>query len=226
MTVESIRQHALPSLCAAMLAGTSLGAEVIDRIAAVVGYEAIALSEIDMESRLEALLNRTPAAPSQAYREQLLERLIDRRLILQDLTTTPFLTAQPEEIEDQMRSLRTQEYLGGRNFPDALQHYGLTEADCRTYLSERIGFERYVSFRFKTGLDADLEAAREYYRDEYEPRLRALGEPAEPFDEVVEEISQIVVERRANALLDQRLRALRAATRIRVIAASGDAQEP
>lgn len=226
MTVESIRQQALPSLCAAMLAGTALGAEVIDRIAAVVGYEAIALSEIDMEARLEAFLNRTDSAPSQAYREQLLERLIDRRLVLQDLTTTPFLAAQPEEIEDQMRALRTEEYLGGRNFPEALQHYGLTEADCRTYLGERIGFERYVSFRFKTGLDADLEAARAYYRDEYEPRVRALGESAKPFEDVAEEISRIVVERRANELLDQRLRTLRAATRIRVIAASGGAQGP
>lgn len=209
-----------------MLAGVPVGAEVIDRIAAVVGYEAIALSEIDMEARLEALLNRTDSDPSQAYREQLLERLIDRRLILQDLTTTPFLTAQPEEIEDQMRELRTQEYLGGRNFPEALQHYELTEADCRAYLSERIGFERYVSFRFKTGLDADLEAARAYYLDEYEPRVRALGEAAKPFDDVAEEISRIVVERSANALLDQRLRALRAATRIQVIAASGGVQGP
>lgn len=209
-----------------MLAGVPVGAEVIDRIAAVVGYEAIALSEIDMEARLEALLNRTDSDPSQAYREQLLERLIDRRLILQDLTSTPFLSGGEEEIDDQMRALRTQEYLGGRNFPEALQHYELTEADCRAYLSERIGFERYVSFRFKTGLDADLEAARAYYRDEYEPRVRALGEAAKPFDDVAEEISQIVVERSANALLDQRLRALRAATRIRVIAASGDAQGP
>ena len=224
--MECLRQQALPSLCAAMLAGAALGAEVIDRVAAVVGHEAIALSEIDMEARLEALLNRTDSAPSQAYREQLLERLIDRRLILQDLTATPFLAAQPAEIEDQMRALRTQQYLGGRNFPDALQHYDLTEADCRAYLSERIGFERYVSFRFKTGLDADLEAARAYYRDEYEPRLRALGEPAQPFDDVAEEISRIVVERKANALLDQRLKALRAATRIQVIAASGDMQGP
>ena len=224
--MECRRQPALPSLFAVMLAGAAVGAEVIDRVAAVVGHEAIALSEIDLEARLEALLNRTDSAPSPAYREQLLERLIDRRLILQDLTSTPFLTVQPAEIEDQMRELRTQQYLGGRNFPEALQHYGLTEADCRTYLSERIGFERYVGFRFKTGLDADLEAAREYYRDEYEPRLRALGEPAKPFDDVAGEISRIVVERRANALLDQRLRALRAATRIQVIAASGDAQGP
>ena len=220
------RQQVLRAMCAAMLAGATLGAEVIDRVAAVVGHEAIALSEIDMEARLEAFLNRTDSAPSQAYREQLLERLIDRRLILQDLAATPFLTAQPAEIEDQMRALRTQRYLGGRNFPDALQHYDLTEADCRAYLSERIGFERYVSFRFKTGLDADLEAARAYYREEYEPRVRALGEPAQPFDDVAEEISRIVVEREANALLDQRLRTLRAATRIQVIAASGDMQGP
>lgn len=224
--MDCLRQRALPALCAAMLSGAPLGAEVIDRVAAVVGHEAIALSEIDMEARLEALLNRTSPAPSQAYREQLLERLIDRRLILQDLTATPFLTAQPAEIEGQMRALRTQDYLGGRNFPDALQHYDLTEADCRAYLSERIGFERYVTFRFKTGLDADLEAARAYYREEYEPRVRALGEPAQPFDDVAEEISRIVVEREANALLDQRLRTLRAATRIQVIAASGDMQGP
>ena len=148
------------AIAATVSLATGLGAEVIDRVAAVVGLEAVALSEIDTEARLEALLNRKDLAVTDANREELLGRLIDRRLVLQDLAGTPFLRAQPDEIEGQMRQLRSLRYLDGRDFPAALRHYGLTEEDCRAFLDARISFERYVSFRFKTGLDTDNEAAR------------------------------------------------------------------
>ena len=49
---------------------------------------------------------------------------------------------------------------GRRDFEAALRHYALTEEDCRSFLVESIAFERYVAFRFKTGLNAGQPASK------------------------------------------------------------------
>ena len=208
------------------LSASGARAEVLDRIAAVVGNEAITVSEIDVDLRLEALLNRTELGELSQRNAEVLQRLIDRRLVLQDLAFTPFLRAQPEEVEEQLEQLRKDQYLDGRDFPAALLHYGVTEADCQKFLEERIGFERYVSFRFETGLEADTAGVGAFYRDEYAARQRALGEPVEPLEAIAETISRILVARQANVLLERRLQELRVTHRIEILASSREEPRP
>lgn len=200
--------------------------EILDRVAAVVGNEAIAVSEIDTDLRLEALLNRTELGAWSQRSEEVLQRLIDRRLVLQDLAIAPFLRAQPEEVEEQMEQLRTDRYLDGRDFAAALLHYGVTEDDCRKFLEERIGFERYVSFRFETGLEAETDAVEAFYRDEYAAGQRAIGQPVETLEAVAETISRILVARQANVLLERRLQELRVSRRIKILASALEEPQP
>ncbi len=208
---------------AAVVSAAGVRAEIVDRIVAIVGLEAITSSEVETELRLEAMLNQADVKPAEEAGESALQRLIDRRLILQDLEVTPFLLAQPAEAERLLRQLRDQTYLDGRDFNSALIHYGLTEADCEAFIAERIRFERYVSFRFKTGLDAEPASVESYYRDEYLRLQRELGEPVEPIESVSEAISQILLERRASQLLEERLKDLRALHRIEILPfASGE----
>ena len=203
----------------ALLSGGARG-EILDRVAAVVGNDAIAVSEIDTDLRLEALLNRTELGARSQRNNEVLQRLIDRRLVSQDLAIAPFLKAQPEEVEEQMEQLRREQFLDGRDFAAALLHYGVTEADCRKFLEERIGFERYVSFRFETGLEAETAAVEAFYRDEYAARQRAMGQPVEPLEAVAETISQILVARQANVLLERRIQELRVSRRIKILASA------
>ena len=209
----------------ALLSGGARG-EILDRVAAVVGNEAIAVSEIDTDLRLEALLNRTELGARSQRNNEVLQRLIDRRLVLQDLAIVPFLKAQPEEVEEQMEQLRSDQFLDGRDFAAALLHYGVTEADCRKFLEERIGFERYVSFRFETGLEAEAVAVEDFYRDEYAAAQRAMGQPVEPLEAVAETISRILVARQANVLLERRLQELRVSRRIRILASALEEPQP
>ena len=203
----------------ALLSGGARG-EILDRVAAVVGNEAIAVSEIDTDLRLEALLNRTELGAGSQRNTEVLQRLIDRRLVLQDLAIAPFLKAQPEEVEEQMEQLRRDQFLDGRDFAAALLHYGVTEADCRKFLEERIGFERYVSFRFETGLEAETVAVEAFYRNEYAARQRAMGQAVEPLEAIAETISRILVARQANVLLERRLQELRVSRRIKILAST------
>lgn len=201
----------------ALLSGGARG-EILDRVAAVVGTEAITVSEIDTDLRLEALLNRTELGARSQRNNEVLQRLIDRRLVSQDLAIAPFLQAQPEEVEEQMEQLRRDQFLDGRDFAAALRHYGVTEADCRKFLEERMGFERYVAFRFETGLEAETAAVEAFYRDEYAAGQRAMGQPVEPLEAVAETISRILVARQANVLLERRLQELRVLRRIKILA--------
>lgn len=199
----------------ACLLGTApLRPEIVDGVAAIVGTEAITLSEIDLELRIESLLNNAEFVGIEDRAEDVLQRLIDRRLILQDLSQTPFLIVQDDEVEGQFGRLRAQQYLGGRDFDAALGHYGLTEEDCRSFLVESIAFERYVAFRFKTGLNAGQPAIEAYYRNEYAVPRRARGEQVAPLEAVSDSIARIIVERQATSLLEERVLELRSLNRI------------
>ena len=208
---------AVLALAASLGPGVARG-EIVDRIAAIVGLEAITLSQVGSELRLVAMLNRaeteeTPEATAEAIR-----RLIDRRLVLQDMAATPFLLAEPAEVERQLGQLREETYLGGMGFAAALTHYGLTLKDVQAVVEERIAFERYVSFRFKIGLNIDAGDVESYYREQYAATLRERGLPVEPLASVSAAISEILLERQANELMTERMKELRALTVIRVLA--------
>ena len=209
---------------AAALSIAGLRAEIVDRIAAIVDLEAVTASEVETELRLAAMLNRADLDLATESSEDALQRLIDRKLILQDLAVTPFLLAQPAETELQLGLLREETYRGGRDFNAALAHYGLTEADCKSFIEESIAFEQYVTFRFKTGLDAEPEEVESYYRDEYLPLRRERGAPEEPLESVSRAITQILLERRASRLLEERLQELRIVNRIEILEFSNGEQ--
>ena len=209
---------------AAALSIAGLRAEIVDRIAAIVDLEAVTSSEVETELRLAAMLNETDLDLDVESSGDALRRLIDRKLVLQDLAVTPFLLVQPAETERQLGLLRDESYRGGRDFNAALAHYGLTEADCRPFVEESIAFERYVTFRFKTGLGAEPAEVESYYRDEYLPLRRERGEPEEPLESVSRFITQILLERRASRLLEERLQELRLMSRIEILEFSSGEQ--
>ncbi len=216
MTPEAIRiMRAVTMAAAGLFAALGLRSEIIDRVVAIVGTEAVTLSDVTAELGLEAMLAHTEARSIAEAGEAILGRLIDRRLIAQDMTATPFLLPWDEEVEEGVSALRGQRYLGNRDFGAALAHYGLTESDCRSFIQQQIAFERYVSFRFKTGLSANAAEIAAYYGNEYLPGILQRGERPQPVEQVAERISEVLIERRATELLDQRLIELRSITRVK-----------
>ncbi len=207
-----------------LLAVMSARAEIIDGVAAVVGAKAVTLSEIDRDLRLVGLFNAAEADMSAAGRRAALWRLIERRLIQQDIGQANFLNAEPEEVEERMRELYGLRFAAGRDFPAALRRYGLTARECRDFLSEQIAFERYTALRFKTGLNASGEEIEDYYETVYAPRQRQLGATPEPLAAVSARIEQILIEGKTDRLIEERIKELRALTRVEILAS--DLREP
>ena len=210
--------HRAAILVAIALTAPALGAEIVDRVAAIVGREAITLSQVRTQLHVVALLNQAEPDSLEAGGEAALRSLVDRRLAMQDLALTPFLLAPEEEVEGPLQGLRQRTFAGGRDFAAALAHYGLTEDDCRTFLREQVSFERYVSFRFGTGQEVSSGSVEAYYRDEYVPGQTERGAIVAPLESVRAQISEVIAERQANVLLEQRILELRALTHIEILA--------
>ena len=210
--------HRTAILAAIALTAPALGAEIVDQVAAIVGREAITLSQVRTQLHVVALLSQAEPDSLEAGGEAALRSLVDRRLAMQDLALTPFLLAPDEEVEGPLQDLRQRTFVGGRDFAAALAHYGLTEDDCRTFLREQVSFERYVAFRFRTGQEVSPDSVEAYYRDEYGPGQTGRGAMVAPLESVREQISEVIAERQANVLLEQRILELRALTHIEILA--------
>ena len=194
-------------------------AEVIDKIVAVVGKQAITASEVEQRVRLEALLNRQPLDLSVERRREALDRLTEWRLLEQEMTVGNLLdTGEQKEVAKGMKELERGKFIEDRSLQSALELYGLRQEDLSEFLREQVLFRRYWEFRFKTGLEALPEEVKRYYEREFVPEFRKTHQSdPPPLEEVSSQIAEILVERRAMELLDDWLKEMRAVTRVEIL---------
>ena len=75
-------------------------------------------------------------------------------------------------------------------------------------------FERFVAFRFKTGLDVSAQAVEAYYKESFLPATRRLQAEAPPLEEVYDKIAAAVMDERADSMLVVWLKETHARTRV------------
>lgn len=152
----------LPALLLAPLLAlpTGAGAEVIDRVAAVVGGQAIPLSELDARWR-ELQAHPQPGGPE--TREELLNRLIDVRVQLNRARELG-VEADPRDVEDALHRL-----MEGNGIPSldaldrALAEEGRTVEDLRRELADQLTRMRLIQREVTASLRISDETLRRYY---------------------------------------------------------------
>ncbi len=185
-----------------------LQAEILDRTVALVGTEPILRSEVRAQVRLEAMFDDRPLDESDEALEAALERLIDQKLLSAQIGLSGMDYEDPSELERQVRELSTQTF-AGLPLTDALSRYGLTAQQAQDFLRRQLRFANYVRFRFRSGLEASPTDVRQEYRLLY----GGLANPP-PLEDVESELIDRVRMRAAEAALADRIRTLRATTRI------------
>jgi hypothetical protein len=186
-------------------------AEILDRTVAVVGTQAITASEVELQLRLEQMFNNAPLDLSADARQAALQRLIEQRLIEADMTLAGLQIVEDRDVDAALEQLR-QERFAGLPLADALAQYGVKERDVREFLRKQLRFTRYVQFRFRAGLQPDDEAIQTAYRKRF-----AGVAAAPPLAEVRDELRRQVLDERAETMLDERVRQLRAETRVALL---------
>jgi len=197
---------------------TSLAqAQVVDRMVAVVNKKVILESELDQAARVEFLLQGKPInSLTQTDRLAVLERLIDRALIDQQIANQTMLDPTPGELAAKVKEVRA-DLPGGETderWKGVLSAYGLSAEDLEEQLTAQFRILRFVDLRFRGLVRVEKDAIAAYYQDRFLPevRKRKVAEPA--LAEVSDKIEQILAEQRIDDLLNNWLKTLRAQAHI------------
>jgi hypothetical protein len=195
----------IPVLALAWLAG----AEIIDRIAVVVGASVITQSEIEREVRLTEFLNSAPLDLGLKARREAAGRLIEQKLIRRELETARYPAPQPADAEPMLAAVKGR-FPGEGGYREAFARYGIGEDDLKAHLLWQLTVMRFIELRFRPGIQVeDDELEKEL------TRRAQRGSAAAPVrDELRAQVEQQMIDERVDRQLEQWLKSSRERTKV------------
>jgi len=191
-------------LCSSIaVAAADPNAVVLDRIAVIVGKRVIKTSNIDVDLRLTAFLNREPARTDSDNKHRSAERLIDQEIIRQEIINGGFrrpAESQSAALEAQL----TRDRFGGSDarLRVELTRYGLSESDLREQLLWQLTVLSFIEQRFQGGAAVADEDVRSYY-DQHLAELRRQNPQASSYEALQPQIRKLLEGERVNQNFNQ-----------------------
>jgi hypothetical protein len=187
----------------------------LDRVVAIVNDDLILDSDVNEEMRLQAFdpyRTRSEISPTRA-----IERLINRTLILQQLTLQPLEQPPDAEVNKEIDELRKdipacnqyqcQTKAGWDRF---LTDHGFTEQSFFTRWKERMTVLNFVQDRFETGINIKPDQIQSYYEKTLLPEYQRQHAPAPKLEAISSQIREVLMQEQISNLLQDWLKSLRA----------------
>jgi parvulin-like peptidyl-prolyl isomerase len=192
-------------------------AQVVDRMVAVVNKRVILESELDQALRVEYLMQGKPMDKiNPRDSSAVLDRLVDRALLDQQILHPEMLAPTAEELADQVKEVRRQ--LPGAatdsGWKALLDSYDLTQRDVEDSLITEVRTLRFVDLRFRGLVHIDKSEIKNYYQQKFLPEVQSRGASGPPLPEVSGQIEKILAEQSISEMLNRWLETLRAQAHI------------
>lgn len=203
---------AVVAACPAARAG-----EVVERIVARVNSRIILESELGAALRFQCLVEGRPLESlSVDDRRQMLERLVDRALLDEQIQAAGYERAGQADVARRVQEMRQQLPAGAtdESWHAALAKYGLDEEDVAAQAAAQLDVLRFLDLRFRPNISIARRAIEDYYQQQLIPELRRNGAAEVPLREVSDRIRELLVQRRMDELLAGWLRTLRAQAQV------------
>ena len=206
----------LPSRASAQTPAAG-GGEVVDRMVAVVN-DAELITYSDLLWQLALQPNVPIDAPRREDLKRALELLIDQRLVVQEADKLPHVHATEEEIQKAEADL-IKRFPSQAEFQRRMERVGLTAAQLREIIHERLDMEKYLDFRFRSFTVVTPQEVEAYYKDVYVPRHRRTrpGVVVPEMKTVYNEMQSEIIERKIESDTDAFLEEARAAAQINIL---------
>lgn len=176
--------------------------EIVDRIAASVGYEVIAESEVSDALRVAAFIDGVPPDFSPDNKRKVLDRLIDQTLVRREVEFTRFPLPADMEVEPLLKQVR-EPFPDGQAWHEALAKSGIAEAQVIAVLKWQLTMLRFIEYRFQPAVQvSNAEVRQEYRRQAAEWREKNGTEPP-TLQQIRPEIDKIVRQRLTDSALDR-----------------------
>lgn len=188
---------------------------LVDRIAAVVGDDLVLESEV---RKLVAVgyLERKAGESDAAYRDRSLDQRVVDMLREKQLRRSSGFDPKAEDVEARVAALEGR-LARERGIPAAaaLAAAGTTHDELAAWVRRGLALDSFVKERLTPGLKVTEAELRAYYETSFRDaaKKRGLGD-VPPFDDVREEIREVVREVRLNAAIERWTEQLRSETRI------------
>lgn len=187
----------------------SSGAEVVDRIVAVVDRYAITLSEAEQARRMQQIEGGEDVPLT-----QIVDQLIESYLIEREVERYPGEPVTKEEVSRAVSALRdavgTDEAL-----LEALSEQDMDMGDLEHQLRRQLTISHYLDNRFRLLIYVNDAEIQEYFDKEVVAAAAASGEPQPTLEMVEDVIRQILVEKKFNERVDAWIEGLKSRARIR-----------
>jgi peptidyl-prolyl cis-trans isomerase SurA len=192
---------------------SSISAQLLDRIVAIVNQQVITLSDARAAATLHLLAPSVEpgreAASAKALREDLgtiVERLVERELMRAEIDRFG-VTAPPNEVLDARLEAVRKPFGSASAFAAALDACGLSEARFRAWIADDWRIEQYIQQRFEAAAQPTDEDVLQYYQSR--EREFIVNDRPRSFDEVREEARARLLASRRQALVDDWVAGLR-----------------
>jgi peptidyl-prolyl cis-trans isomerase SurA len=207
-----------PAAALLLVAIFACAGEIIDRIVATVNGHIILQSDWEDALCYEAFVAGHPLDQITAEeRKAALDRLIDQELLREQMASSDFAHATPQEVADRIAQVRNQYPGAGTDsaWQALLFRYGLTESEFKTRVALELDVLRLVDARLRPSVQIDPHSIESYYSQELLPQLRQKGAQEVPLSEVTPKIRELLTQQKMNQLLTAWLQNLRASSEIR-----------
>jgi len=159
-----------------------------------------------------------------APRDQALDRLINRMLIVQQEKLEPQEPVTDAEVQAQIQELR-------RSIPACEEYKCETEAGWARYLAdndftgqelearwrERMEVLRFIEVRFRSGISISHQQVADYYRQTMLPEYAKQKATPPPLDALSARIEEVLLQRQVTSLLNDWLKTLREQGSVRTL---------
>ena len=216
-------QCAILWLAVLSLVGNAGAGEVVDRIVASVNQQVVLESELQVSIAYQCLANHSSCLPlGSAERDAALNRLIEQKLLQQQMRD-----AQPQfnmqKVAQRVEELKEELTSGGKKKEDlqglwmqALEKYGLTQADVEREVEFQEAVLRFVDARFRPRIRIEEGSVERYYTEMLIPQLKTAGTQVPRLEEVAARIREVLVQQRINEELASWLKTLREQSTIKI----------
>jgi peptidyl-prolyl cis-trans isomerase SurA len=200
---------------------------VLDRVVAVVNDNVILESDVDEERRFEEI-QPYRGAP-EFSRDKIIERLVDRTLILQQAELEPEIAVTDAELDAQLTRLRN-------DIPVCKQYHCDTDAGWKQYLGDhgftademaelwrkRMELLRFIEIRFRNGIHITDAEIKTYYEQTMLPEYAKRNVTAPKLDTLSKRVEEVLLQKRVGDLLEDWLKSLRAQGDVRMMTPGGE----
>jgi peptidyl-prolyl cis-trans isomerase SurA len=159
--------------------------EIVDRVVATVNDEVITLTDLNIV-RTFRLYENPKDERSVDLQRYILDQLIGQKLVIQ--LTKESTMVEEEDVE--LALSRIIQRMEPGEAEEALLRFGLDWDDLKSYLREKLLYQKIISERFGQSVIVRLEEIEVYYEQIYIPSQRNRGLGPEPLTEMLDQIEK------------------------------------